>query len=423
MTYAQYEALSYVWGSVRDTKPITVEDQEVEVTVNLHTALRNLRHDDRERILWVDALCINQQDVAERNSQIIMMADIYNRAIRVLAYLGDYFSGCEVAVEIIEKLGGDEDMHLYSHMSPGLKLTNNRTRGRGFEDHDAPTALHRFLSSPWMTRVWTVQEFMMASQVVFLYGQFEMRSEVLHAAITRFSRHDAGCCNLQLHPPELTSQSSQLAIARHGLASLKLEWDMLYRQRTQLTSSMLTLEAFRHREATDQRDRVYGLLGLFGAGWKSLIRTDYSMKLEELYKQAALADMHTTGRLHFLNFCYMGSRLKMASWIPDWSTEWTPKGPGQTSKWQARHALHARMSLNMSLYSADGGRPASAELTLWNSLMIRGIAIGGVAECSSTIIRGMVPRLISQIRAMTRMDVAWAEGKFLCPSIPSFILI
>src|SRR5947209_18101723 len=65
----EYEALSYVWGDARDTKPIRLCGQPFHVTVNLEPALRNLRQTDRPCILWVDALCINQRNVFERNKQ------------------------------------------------------------------------------------------------------------------------------------------------------------------------------------------------------------------------------------------------------------------------------------------------------------------------------------------------------------------
>lgn len=61
-----YEALSYTWGDPTRTKTITINDQKVAVTTNLYDALLHLRNPEKDRILWVDALCINQQDAFER---------------------------------------------------------------------------------------------------------------------------------------------------------------------------------------------------------------------------------------------------------------------------------------------------------------------------------------------------------------------
>ena len=97
-----YEAVSYVWGDAEDRRSVNVEavDEPVLITRNLGSVLRNIRLQDRQRVLWVDALCINQQDLNERGSQVAMMVTIYSQSSRVLAYLGDYWDGCELAVEI-----------------------------------------------------------------------------------------------------------------------------------------------------------------------------------------------------------------------------------------------------------------------------------------------------------------------------------
>ncbi len=62
-----FEALSYVWGQAGDTFPITVDGATMWVTKNLHQALYQLRYPDKQRLLWIDALCINQSSIPERN--------------------------------------------------------------------------------------------------------------------------------------------------------------------------------------------------------------------------------------------------------------------------------------------------------------------------------------------------------------------
>ncbi|KAH8691062.1 heterokaryon incompatibility, partial [Phaeosphaeriaceae sp. PMI808] len=88
-----YEALSYVWGS--ECKPnhiIVVEDQKkdrkTDITKNLHEALLCLRDQDIPRVIWVDAVCIDQGNNVEKASQIPLMVEIYARAIRVIVWLG-----------------------------------------------------------------------------------------------------------------------------------------------------------------------------------------------------------------------------------------------------------------------------------------------------------------------------------------------
>lgn len=84
-----YEALSYTWGNADYTKSIRLEGHSVLIRTNLADALMSLRHPTQSRILWTDALCINQQDVRERNHQVGQMGKIYSQAAEVLVWLGD----------------------------------------------------------------------------------------------------------------------------------------------------------------------------------------------------------------------------------------------------------------------------------------------------------------------------------------------
>ena len=83
-----YEALSYVWGDPSAPVTIKLNGHETPITQNLHSALIALRSRTTKRILWVDALCINQADLAERASQVRIMRFIYESAHQVVIYLG-----------------------------------------------------------------------------------------------------------------------------------------------------------------------------------------------------------------------------------------------------------------------------------------------------------------------------------------------
>lgn len=90
----QYEALSYVWGKPNNVSPILLNGRVWNVTANLELALRHFRRYEKgeHRTLWVDALCINQGDIPERNQQVSIMRDIYNGAQDVLVWLGEWNS-------------------------------------------------------------------------------------------------------------------------------------------------------------------------------------------------------------------------------------------------------------------------------------------------------------------------------------------
>jgi len=83
--HPRYEALSYMWGIDTDSRVIEIDGKELRTGHNLWLALTELRHPDEERTMWIDAICINQQDISERNHQVGLMSFIYSQAERVVA--------------------------------------------------------------------------------------------------------------------------------------------------------------------------------------------------------------------------------------------------------------------------------------------------------------------------------------------------
>jgi hypothetical protein len=84
----KYQALSYTWGSANVTELISVDGVQVPVTKNLADALKNIRDDHEDIVLWVDAICINQQDDAEKGKQVSRMRHIYGSSFRTIVFLG-----------------------------------------------------------------------------------------------------------------------------------------------------------------------------------------------------------------------------------------------------------------------------------------------------------------------------------------------
>jgi Heterokaryon incompatibility protein (HET) len=84
-----YEALSYCWGSEENLKSILVDNSSFKITQNLYYALSTLQDDSISRIIWIDAICINQTSDEEKSEQIQYMPEIYAKASRVIVWLGE----------------------------------------------------------------------------------------------------------------------------------------------------------------------------------------------------------------------------------------------------------------------------------------------------------------------------------------------
>ena len=171
-----FEAISYVWGShspacyLRDVESNSV----LRITESLYHALRALRHPDRSRILWADAVCINQSDNDEKSHQVRNMGSIYATANMVLVWLGDEdFSG---AFKVLKGLGKAPEN---GTSTANLKLTD--------PVDNVIMAVLSVIGTPWFTRLWTIQEFVLATDVRFCASNQHISGNVLEKAIENTS--------------------------------------------------------------------------------------------------------------------------------------------------------------------------------------------------------------------------------------------
>jgi hypothetical protein len=150
----RFEALSYVWGSELSSQQLCLNGSFMPMTANLDVALRRLRPSrdhlgqSKPRTLWVDALCINQQDLDERAAQVRLMQDIFPSARRVLVWLGAAADDSDQAMARISRR--DEAQ---------------------WHTRDFMLQLRHILLRPWFTRTWVLQEFLLANEVIFGCGE------------------------------------------------------------------------------------------------------------------------------------------------------------------------------------------------------------------------------------------------------------
>ena len=153
-----YEALSYTWGDANDTRSLFLSGLPWDVTANLELALRYLRHKDGTRIMWIDALCINQKDMNERSEQVTNMWEIYTSAAVVVSWLGAPDDDSDVAlsdIQYLENIENEIDL-LGSSASPLTPATFTRA---GIDPAKVDwKAIWALLNRPYWERVWVIQE-------------------------------------------------------------------------------------------------------------------------------------------------------------------------------------------------------------------------------------------------------------------------
>ena len=137
-----YEALSYVWGGEEKPKSILIDGQELAVTQNLHMALLRLRNCKFPRIIWADAICINQANDNEKELQIPLIATIYAKASRVVVWLGEAQDNSDQALDAIRIAS-----------SPRFESKQYRQTAQASIWLSEPAIL-QLLKRPWFRRIW-----------------------------------------------------------------------------------------------------------------------------------------------------------------------------------------------------------------------------------------------------------------------------
>ncbi|TWU76240.1 hypothetical protein ED733_004747 [Metarhizium rileyi] len=181
-----YDAISYHWGGDSRT-PFEIiicsnegERSSIKITSTLHTILRKLALPDNARVLWADAICINQitsKSNAEKGEQIQLMPDIYRIATCVQVYLGDEADHVPAALELLSSIADyseylDDSTHPHGEIGLDLAIQS------GFifpsVNDKKWAALRAFFRRPWFRRVWIIQEFVYATDVCVICGNVEI---------------------------------------------------------------------------------------------------------------------------------------------------------------------------------------------------------------------------------------------------------
>jgi hypothetical protein len=312
-----YEALSYVWGSPDDLVSIFVYEYDtvlfkpleeqvwfpMKVRRNLADALRHLRLVDKHRMLWVDAVCINQHNMAERSREVTRMGMIYRQARRVIAWLGTSTPGSGQALAALSNLA-----NLVEISDDGwvFRSTNNKSNWRPRVDKlplddEKWTKLVALFFRPYFDRLWIVQELRLASQ---------------HSLIQ--------CGGDTLTLSELRRATEALWEAKHvpALLGTRMNWVGFFTRPH--TTLIELLGQSRIRQCFDMRDKIYGLLSLAPPQLAARIKPDYTISHQNVYKEFCLSHIHITERLDLLPLCVPRrsdeTDATFASWILDLSS-------------------------------------------------------------------------------------------------------
>lgn len=310
----KYEAVSYAWGSPNFSSSIKIGTSGADtlaVTQNLADALRYLRYKDKPRVLWIDAVCVNQQELDERGHQVKRMGDVYRLAERVVVWLGPEGKASTYALSTLEELGSnvEVDWRLFT-MEPASKRCESHwsdlKKALPYGRKEL-VAINDLFHRPWFERLWVWQEIKLANK---------------HAILT---------CGLDV----ISWQCFRQAV--YCLFHKNVSQYISYAQLEQVyqicgDASIYDLVGLTHQtencKCYDPKDRVYALLGILNRGrWSIDIEPDYTKTTCQAYLDVVLEVIHSSRRLDTLTACELREeKPSMPTWVPDWSIPSTFKG-------------------------------------------------------------------------------------------------
>ncbi|KAF2108925.1 heterokaryon incompatibility protein-domain-containing protein [Lophiotrema nucula] len=349
----EYFALSYVWGDSYGQQSISVNGTPFQATRNLCTALRRMRNDAFPVTLWIDAICINQDDNEEKSRKIRMMRDIYQSAAIVIIWLGERDIDSYKAMETLfatAKIG--KNPNLQENFKQELIL-------HGLQQDGVLTALGKFFQRPWWNRVWVIQEAAVAQRAMFLCGDkpldwrcfldtYLLWTEVLRRAV----QSNQLSPTLQYLKHIIDGTSARVIMWQH----VRMHQPAGLSQLESMYGLQGMLEESWNFDSTDPRDKVYAWLGLL-IDTDIAIEPNYDATPTQVY--AALVKTFLEREQSLRLIAFTGSAVREARPLFEGLPTWAPD-----LRRDARGiAEHAPYWLRPKSYTASADELASATIS------------------------------------------------------------
>jgi Heterokaryon incompatibility protein (HET) len=354
MRLLMYEAISYTWGCPDRTEEILVNGYTLKVTKSVYEILAKFSSQFLPQLLWIDALCINQDNGEEKEQQVPIMDKIYSHSLFTTVFLGqsplpeaqnkkredilpyqfdgirpqdeqtrehfetarltfDIFNEFHILKKPLQRMGKDV-YELYESLSP------NAFKSRQW------SALLTLLQHPWFARVWVVQEIALSPAVKVRYGDEIIDWKVIASGLKMI--HNLRHFRLWLewsHGVQIrhTEHSSLYNIIRMDNLRENLWPSEKYGRVKDISITDVLAESL-YFKATNPRDQVYGLMSLCGD--KNSLRVDYQATVESVYLAAATELVLKKSFGLLFGIAGVGNRSesgpiasKLPSWVPDWT--------------------------------------------------------------------------------------------------------
>lgn len=375
--YDGYEPLSYTWEDHDTVQPSDEDieddvhpalflldtDRYLNITWNCARALCSIRKPATDRAIWVDSICVNQDDPEERSHQVDLMKAIYARAFTVLVYLGRESSGMDSSSSTAMEL---------------LRQPDRLKQSDGLNQHEI-TSLKQLFERRYFRRMWIVQEVALAQTLEFHCGPDQSYvskfagkplEAILGCKVTPpWLRHSKQTLKeLPKQPPKKLSKSKLNKLGIHHMGS---EAEQIMRSQAEQILRLVFDTAL--CDCTDDRDRVFALLGLLDNSGEERLRADYNLSTAQVCSGLA-AYLATNGFLWGVLMLAPRLALNSCSGLPSWVPDWNNLG---------KSGLYPRNPLmHIVLRSRTFGLDTVVGIASSGVITIRGMLLGSVTNAA-----------------------------------------
>lgn len=311
-----YRALSYVWGPDNQSeRNLVTPDGVLKIKAALGSAFQRVRQKKKEMVLWVDAICINQEDTREKVQQILLLPRIFQGATSTLAVLAtddrsNRAVGILLQIAALKLYGSD-----FSRWPKPIVRPRSTWVNSGMPDPDSELwrDVCYMFQRPWFRRAWIVQESIAARTVQFICGNWIFDWNDLHCAMEIVDR------KLGMYAFAESWRPFMILSEHRAWEATSQRWPLLH-----------LIQTFRYVQTGKyQRDRFFALLGLAADGDDPLFEPDYDSPLEVVVRRFAQGFVEAGYGMELLYDAGLGNRegqSRFPSWIPDWTVEEPDRG-------------------------------------------------------------------------------------------------
>ena len=304
-----YTALSYVWGDPSRRVSINVEGKTLSITASLDTALRHLRDPSRTRRIWADAICINQNDIEERNQQVRQMALVYAIAQHTVIWIGEGTAETDKLFSTLKLLAAE--------LLQGRSIQTSRTTA--VSEQVRLSASQSVLARQWYRRVWVLQELVRSCDPWVQCGKFLVKWQDLKHVITTTAQH------IGAEKVQVLGNIGKLH-TEHHLGRFRSRPENDSDDAMAIAGRLLTLLISRRALGVqDSRDRLFAHVGLIGSvnldeSLLRMIEVDYGKEETLVFFEIARFLTEAFGDYRILSLLEYGHAAKsthLPSWVPD----------------------------------------------------------------------------------------------------------